>query len=65
MRALQNLRSNQAQEEEKKHAFEIVTEGNDEMLSDHLKNLLNDKSQTLEKMRNHKSIVRILSQIKE
>ena len=43
----------------------MVTEGNDEELDDTLQNLLDHKSQTLDKMRNLKSMNRYLIKLKE
>ena len=62
---MQKLRINSDHEEEKKNAFEMVTEGNDEELDDTLQNLLDHKSQTLDKMRNLKSMNRYLIKLKE
>ena len=62
---MQKLKNNSANEEEKKQPVEMVTEGNDEDINDSLQDLLDNKSQTLEKMRNLKSIEIILSQLKE
>ena len=62
---MQKLRINSDNEEEKKNTFEVVTEGNDEELGDTLQNLIDNKNQTLEKMRNLKSMDRYLSKLKE